>query len=711
MIMSPRLLLALGVLAFASVVLGEDVTVPPRPMPPARPDMLDNRKATRAERDAAMVRWQEARKQWQEQVKAWEDALTPAQKAELKRVQEEEAKARQKEFERSRRLPTSDDGYSWREAASKQKLDAPSIDRLARDKIAYGATVKQIFTPYLGGPVFVTSDSLLNAFHVLFADAFCQYEQRQCVELRNNLEIVFRQARANLANSPFPVSDTAPAWRQAQFTLGPALCLLGSPIDLFDADVRPEIEKQVAKIRAAQDLDLPSWLAPATVRLPALDYHACKPIGFYATDEKLADYFRAVRWLQLVPFRGDRDVELAAIGMLGYGLNRAFQTGSDTYFRSYTHVLGRPDSRGLPEAAYDFQNFLAARPSDTWKATLAEKKRWVLPLAKADDLAIMEYRILPAYRLWDSAIFQKLADQQLDPEGLAVAMLLGSTVARSHLDHLTPEQVEAAAKESRVVDDPRSTPPLYEDYLDVLRTLTATPPADVPAFMRSEAWQAKSTQTVLSGWAQMRHAFALQGKRSEVFFGIVTAPPGFVEPNPEFFGRMADLIERSRALFDANRDRWDELASVTRKLEALAHKQIRQQPWSAEDEKFLRAYGARIAKVMGYEGNSYLAPNDDAPRWTDVHHNSPHDYSLAVAVGRPRIIYVLYPWNGMEILCQGAVMPYYEYRSQQRLTDAEWKQLLDSPSAPAQPAWLQTYVGEAGQRGPNFTESAAHRTH
>jgi hypothetical protein len=210
--------------------------------------------------------------------------------------------------------------------------------------------------------------------------------------------------------------------------------------------------------------------------------------------------------------------------------------------------------------------------------------------------------------------------------------------------------------------------------------------------MRSEAWQAKSTQTVLSGWAQMRHTFTLQAKRSELYFGIVLVPPGVVEPNPEFFARMADLIERSRRLLDANRARWDELASVTRKLEALAHKQLRQQPWSQEDENFLKAYGARIAGAMGYQGNSYEKPNDDAPRWTDVHHNAPGDYSLAVAVGRPRIIYVLYPWNGMEVLCQGSVMPYYEYRSKVRLTDPEWKQLLDSPRAPAQPAWLLPFV-------------------
>jgi len=133
---------------------------------------------------------------------------------------------------------------------------------------------------------------------------------------------------------------------------------------------------------------------------------------------------------------------------------------------------------------------------------------------------------------------------------------------------------------------------------------------------------------------------------------------------------------------------------MTRKLETLVQKQLGQRPWTATEENFLRSYGAKIGLIMGYEGNSYESPKDDAPRWAEVHRNNQKDYSLAIGVGRPRIIYVLYPWNGMEILCQGSVMSYFEYHSRERLTDAEWKQLLDSPQAPAQPDWLQPYLAK-----------------
>lgn len=675
------------------------VVIPPEPEMPTIEGMTPQQR-------------QEARIKWRADSRAWEAGLTVEQKAEIKRRADEKTRRNNEEMERRQRLPIPADGYTWQEAAAQRKLDAQTVERLGRDKIAYGRSVKQSFDPYFSGPIFITSDSLLNGFHVLFEDTFRDHEVRQIDELRAKLETVFQQARKNLGATSVAASDLAPAWRQAQFVLGPALCILGTPADLFDADVREEIQNQVARIRAAQSVELPSWLAPATRKMPALDYRACKPVGFYTQSPVLADYFRAVRWLQLVPFRMDREVELTAMGMLGYGLNQAYQVHAESYFRAYAAVLGSTNQRALLEAAREFQNFLVAGGNETWPEILREKKRWLLrDVAPRDEktgglmlpanadalLSAIEFRVLPAYLLPDTKLFQRLADMNLEPEGLAVAAMLGSGFARDRLTHFTPAQFEAAVTEVRPGDverKPLAVPSLYEDYLRVLSALFSAPPADGPAFLRGEAWQAKSCQTALGGWAQMRHTFSLQAHRSETYFGMSIVPPGFVEPNPEFYSRMADLIERTRKLLDDNRDRWDELVSVTRKLEALAHKQLRNLPWSPEDVEFLKHYGERMGLIMGYYGNSYEVPNDDAPRWAEVHRNMPADFSLVAAIGRPREIYVLYPWNGMEILCTGSVMPYFEYQSKERLTDTEWKGLLDSSRAPLQPGWLRPFVGK-----------------
>ncbi|NQT88296.1 DUF3160 domain-containing protein, partial [bacterium] len=51
---------------------------------------------------------------------------------------------------------------------------------------------------------------------------------------------------------------------------------------------------------------------------------------------------------------------------------------------------------------------------------------------------------------------------------------------------------------------------------------------------------------------------------------------------------------------------------------------------------------------------------------------------------------------------RGAVLPYYEFHSPQRLTNAEWKAMLDSPKRPAPPAWLAPLLGPDGLGKPQF---------
>jgi hypothetical protein len=82
---------------------------------------------------------------------------------------------------------------------------------------------------------------------------------------------------------------------------------------------------------------------------------------------------------------------------------------------------------------------------------------------------------------------------------------------------------------------------LYCQYLNCLAALLDKPEPDAPAFMSSPAWQIKSCQTALAGWAQLRHTWSLQAKESASYGAEIESPAGFVEPVPEFFARMAQL--------------------------------------------------------------------------------------------------------------------------------------------------------------------------
>ena len=150
---------------------------------------------------------------------------------------------------------------------------------------------------------------------------------------------------------------------------------------------------------------------------------------------------------------------------------------------------------------------------------------------------------------------------------------------------------------------------------------------------------------------------------------------------------------------------WESLEDLCRRLETLAHKQLRGRPFNKEERGFIERYGQRLAGVMLYGGNSYVSPRDDAPRVVDVFSNPTVGRVLEVGVGRPRVLYVLYPYNGTEMLCRGAVMPYYEFTHSSRLTDGEWKALLDGGTRPEMPAWTEGILG-TGKRAETKTEPA-----
>ena len=131
--------------------------------------------------------------------------------------------------------------------------------------------------------------------------------------------------------------------------------------------------------------------------------------------------------------------------------------------------------------------------------------------------------------------------------------------------------------------------------------------------------------------------------------------------------------------------RWVELCG---RLELFAHKQLRQRPWSDEDAAFLKDYGTELAEIMGYSYGSLINAVDDAPRAAPVVCDPIDDSMRVVGAGRPRELWVLYPYRGEKRVCRGVVLSYYEFDARDAPTDAEWKAMLDSKDPPREPTWL-----------------------
>jgi hypothetical protein len=163
---------------------------------------------------------------------------------------------------------------------------------------------------------------------------------------------------------------------------------------------------------------------------------------------------------------------------------------------------------------------------------------------------------------------------------------------------------------------------------------------------------------------------------------------------------VADLTQPDEALTG----RWQALARLARRLEALAHKQLRGVPFSAAERVFLQRYGETLSEVMGYP--SIYGAVDDAPRVASVHWSQgvsggPREYQL-VATGHPTAMFILYPWERREVLCEGVVVPYHEFACPERLTDAQWRARLDDDAgrAPTVPEWVRRLYNEDPKPNP-----------
>jgi hypothetical protein len=385
-----------------------------------------------------------------------------------------------------------------------------------------------------------------------------------------------------------------------------------------------------------------------------------------------------------------------------------------------------------------------------------------------------------------TAGFQK--KQHVWPGGLGICAVLGSSFAAEQFESdafKDRKNLFQAMNNFKPIIESAS---LYNRYLNCLAALIDDAEHDAPEFMSSRPWKVKGCNTVLSGWVQFRHAREFQAKEN-VLYAIESSgdfQAGFVEPDPEFFERLGNLVEDITNLFersgafispkhiitkdmkifagliknnkypqpddtltdlsaveisainrsivslgtlgsisfkkedfaglreeinakilsfanDIENGRYDDEPDyhafiletnidMCKRLEVLTHKQLRGVNFSKKDNYFLTDFGEKLAAVMLCDGYGYHGSNGETPHIVPVYFKPEKNTCLYAGTGRPRLMYVLYPYKGKEILCTGAVIPYYEFVSPIGLTDEQWKKSFDDDERPESPVWLKPII-------------------
>jgi len=726
------------------------------------------------------------------------------------------------------------------EKSTEQLRVTYDIEQLNRDKIFItNQGYRHIFEPYLNpnSSIFITSDTVLSAFHVLFRQSIVDMEQVNANRALDILKLIWSAiAPKEKEISKAPGNRTVPenrgekssiddlehnftmlldtARRRAQIVIAVAVKLLGDTDISFDEHLSRIVENEVNKIVSGEGIEMPEWTGVSDSEFMTFDYSLYRPRGLYTQSELLRRYFMVLTWFQSIPFRVENDEELLSILILGKTLNASYtedflkQKKIEKFFRYYRELAGQPNdwdllfasqiTRDRPGDLKKVREYLVKKVADS-KERLKIDDRFKNVQDNSVTTDFKSFKIISPFRIPDTVLFRQTAGFQkrhnVWPIGLGLCAVLGSDYAIEQLVSdvfKDRKDLLQTINNFKPIIEPES---LYNRYLSCLSALIDYAEHDVPEFMNSRPWMVKSCNTVLSSWVHFRHAMEFQAGESVLYTvessGDFTA--GFVEPDPEFFERLGNLVEDIMNLFqlsgafippkhiitkdlkifagliknnkypqpydtltdlsaveisainrsivslgtlgnisfkkedfaglreeinakilsfadDIGNGRYDDepdyhafiletnidtkrlwmsLRHMCNRLEVLAHKQLRGVKFSKKDNYFLTDFGEKLAAVMLCDGYGYHGSNDEAPHIIPVYSRSEKNTRLYTGTGKPRLMYLLYPYKGREILCIGAVVPYYEFVSPTGLTDEQWKKRFDGDERPESPVWLK----------------------
>jgi hypothetical protein len=254
---------------------------------------------------------------------------------------------------------------------------------------------------------------------------------------------------------------------------------------------------------------------------------------------------------------------------------------------------------------------------------------------------------------------------------------------------------------------------LYWSWLRSLKSLVQHHPEGYPNFCRTPVWQTKSLHSALASWTELRHDTILYAKQSYTPVGFAPPPPpppGYVEPVPEFWARLLEMVRMTHTglqdlgiLSDPVENMLTLLDKKVDRLLEISVKELEGTPLNAEDKNLIKNFGGFLEGLLKqFDPNEPWIEIDfetSTVLVADVHTCSPERRVLEEAVGRLDLLVVACPnLDGSVFLAAGPALSYYEFKQSmsQRLTDLDWGRKLNA-NEPPRPTWYEPLLENGSQ--------------
>lgn len=552
-------------------------------------------------------------------------------------------------------------------------LSAEQLERLAKNGFVVSpGSDKEFFTLYEQArydnePIFITSDSVLHIYHLLFDKVLRTAEVEHFIPLLKELN----QSLLAQVDAQYKALKGTP-WEEAARR---TTAFVGVASKLLDPTVQvPDYAAELVAAELAQ-IESSSGMQPSPI-FPGLengeDYTQYIPRGHYTLSEELKNYFKSMMWYGRMTFRLEAlDPEVgkaetrSAILLVNALRNAvvndrpALEAWMDLYSPT-AFFVGRSDDLtaiqygDVLDAVYGKAPDLASLTDETKLDQFIQLAKQLPPpkilglvIKDTDDetkatkgLRFMGQRFVP-----DAYVFRQLMYRNVGtldnrrglPKGLDMLAAMGSERAYDILDQMGETKYENYTSQmekmrnwlsSLTVTDWTET--LYNTWLYTFYPLLDVPKAGNPAFMLSPAWVDKQLNTALGSWTELKHDTILYAKQAYAELGGGPPPPppvppkGYVEPVPEFYARLKALTAMTQSglgerglLSEQDAQNLARLEELVGSLQSMAEKELRGEPLTDAEYEQIRYYGGELEHLTMAAADTTDTEDPNAPKFME----------------------------------------------------------------------------------------------
>ena len=469
------------------------------------------------------------------------------------------------------------------------------------ERLKYGSFKKAFEDIYFKDlPVFVSTDAILNAFHLSYDRILKSVELGFIID---KLTKLLNKLDNNLLHldSKYAANDSMKqVLKDVDIYLSVPRRLLDESSTPFYSDNSAKISDIIDKINSGQGNVGYTLFSNHCV---VMDWSQFKPRGHYtdANHPLLAKYFKAMMWLGRINIILLRSKSIAAVcppqdfydirrqTMMTFLISELFNVSNEK--QDYNEIedileffVGKPDNVTL-----DNINYLKEKLNITSADELLDSPKLVefqdslehQPFANQMILSQILYSgdvtepdsVVPpsAFKLFGqrfvidsyvtaSVVFDKIRYNgvkicRLFPSVLDPLFAMGNDAAVQLLEEEINQyhySTNLAALRYLIDSYPEEfwNQSLYYQWLNIIRQLNAPGKRnDLPEFMQTAAYWQEKINTQLASWAELRHDNLLYAKQSYTAGVICSYPYSYVEPFPGFYEKFKILADSAISKF------------------------------------------------------------------------------------------------------------------------------------------------------------------